>query len=325
MDEMRSVDRFSKRIQHELRLLSFHYSLPFSLGNPNVSQIEITNACHYRCPICPHTMDMTRTIEYMSFSFFRKIVGKLYQSNEPIYLHVLGEPFMHPDLMNMIWYGKSRGYEIGLFTNGSLLTEENARNIIDVELDYLVISFEVVEDTFNQLRSGANFHEVYKNIMNFLKVRGPKRKPRVTISSITLPKDKGNFENRFWKSKVDRFIEKELHDWTGDIPKITQIAGRKRNTKKTCLLPWLKMSVLVDGKVVPCCLDYDGKYVLGNLGTESLKSIWNGEKMIKLRKALVEGKKGDIELCSKCTRGPEVKGILRNRLDLLYKIRSSAS
>ena len=82
---------------------------------------------------------------------------------------------------------------------------------------------------------------------------------------------------------------------------------------------------MVDGKVVPCCVDYDGKYIVGDLKTDSLKSVWNGGKMIKLRKALLEGRKGDIELCSKCTLGPEVKGILRNRLYLLYRTNSSIS
>jgi len=117
---------------------------------------------------------------------------------------------------------------------------------------------------------------------------------------------------------VDILDHKEIHDWTGDIPQITQIAGRKKSTMKVCLWPWTKMSVLVDGRVVPCCMDYDGKYVLGDLKRGSLKSIWNGEKMVRLRKALLEGRKEDIELCSKCAHGPADKGSLRNRLYALY-------
>jgi len=320
----RTIDKYLKRIQHELRLLSFHYGLVSSLGDPNVNQIEITNACNYRCPMCPQSTTMTRSIEYMDFSFYKKIFRKLYPSNLPIYLHLLGEPLMHPDLEKMIRYGKSRGHEIGVFTNGSLLTEENSRKIIAAGLDYLVISFEVFEETFNQLRKGGNFNQVRENVINFLKLKGLKRKPRVTISSITLTKEE-RFEHGFWRSKVDKFIEKEIHDWSGDVPKITRIAGRKRTGRKTCLLPWIRMAVLVDGKVVPCCVDYDGKYVVGDLKTDSLKSVWNGGKMNKLRKALLEGRKGDIELCSKCTLGSEVKGILRTRLHLLYRTKSLIS
>lgn len=321
-----NIKDFSKRIHGKLRLLSFHYGLTRSLGNPNISQIETTNACNYRCPMCPHTIGMTRSLEYMDFRFYKKIIGKLYPSNGPIYLHFLGEPLMHPDLDKMIRYGKSKGYEMGLSTNGSLLTQETSKKIIDEGLDHLVISFEIIEETFNKLRKGGNFNLVRENIIRFLQLRSLKNqeKPRVTISSITLTKDREKVEKAslFWRGKVDVSINKEIHDWSGDVPQITRIAGRKKTIRKICLWPWTRMSVLVDGKVVPCCVDYDGKYVLGDLKRDSLKSIWNGEKMIRLRKALLEGRKGDIELCSECTYGPAAKGRLRNRLYLLHKSKS---
>lgn len=317
---------FSKRIQKELRFLSFHYGLISSLALPNVSQIEITNACNFTCPICPHTTGMTRNVEYMSFSFFKKIIGELYPSNEPIYLHLLGEALMHPDLYKMIHYAKREGYEIGLFTNGSLLTEEASKKIIDEGLDYLVFSFEIIEETFNRLRKGGNFDLVRENIIRFLELRrlSTQEKPRVTISSITLPGDEEKMEkaSRLWIGKVDKFVQKGLHDWSGDIVKITGIAGRKKITQKICLLPWLRMAVLVDGRVAACCVDYDGNYILGDLKRDSLKSIWKGEKMVTLRKALLERRKDAIRLCSKCTLGSEVKGMLRNRLHLLYRSKS---
>ena len=314
--------KYTRRIHSNLRLLSFHYGFPFSLGDPNVRQIEVTNACNYRCPMCPHTGAMTRRVEYMGFSLYKRIIDKLLPSNDEVYLHFLGEPLMHPFLDKMIRYGKSRGLGIGFFTNGSLLTEENSRKIIDVGLDDLVISFEVIEETFEDLRDGGDFQQVRQNIMRFLRLRGLKTKPRVTISSITWPKDKKRLENRFWRGKVDRFVMKEIHDWSGDVLEITQIAGRKSDTNKVCLFPWSRMSVLVDGRVVPCCVDYDGKCVLGDLKKDSLQSIWNGEKMISLRKALLEGRKDDIKLCNKCTLGAEAKGILRDRLHVLHRIKS---
>lgn len=318
---------FSKLIHNELRLLSFHYGLSHSLGNPYVSLIEITNDCNFRCPMCPRSTSMTRGVEDMDFNLYKKIIGKLYPSNGIIYLHLLGEPLMHPDLDKMIRYGKSKGYEMGFFTNGSLLTEEKSMKIIDAGLDALTISFEIIEDTFNKMRKGGNFSLVRENIIRFLRLKNLKKqkRPLVTLSSITLTEDKEKLEkaSRFWRGKVDVFQYKKIHEWTGDIPRITQITGIKKGYKyerKICLWPWTKMAVLVDGRVVPCCMDYDGKYVLGDLKQDSLKDIWNGEKMIRLRKALLEGRKEDIELCCKCTHGPEDKGTLTNRLYLPKRI-----
>lgn len=43
------------------------------------------------------------------------------------------------------------------------------------------------------------------------------------------------------------------------------------------------MQVLWDGRVVPCCYDFDGKIVLGDLRRESVAKVWNGEKYERFR------------------------------------------
>jgi len=268
--------------------------------------------------MCPHK-NMTRPIEYMDFKLYKRIIDNLYCSNGRVYLHFLGEPLLHPQLGKFIAYGKSKGFEIAFVTNGSLLSKEKSIQMIDVELDYLAISFEINQETFKKLRSGGDFKTVQKNILNFFALRNlrNKRKPFVLVSSITLNKKHDEKIAKFWEDKVDGFNYKEIHDWRGNIQDITRIAGRKKETKKICLLPFIGMCILVDGKVVPCCVDYDGTYILGDLKRDSLKSIWNGQKIITLRRALLEGRKETIELCSKCSYGSEGKGILRKRSYIL--------
>jgi len=60
------------------------------------------------------------------------------------------------------------------------------------------------------------------------------------------------------------------------------------------------MSILWNGDVVPCCIDFYGDYVIGNVKYSSLKELWNNKKMGHLRKALKQKKHDKIKICSKC-------------------------
>ncbi len=66
-------------------------------------------------------------------------------------------------------------------------------------------------------------------------------------------------------------------------------------------MPWERMTVAWDGTVVPCCFDYDLKYVLGHLRRESLLDIWNGSRLSRLREEFVANKVTN-PLCKNCER-----------------------
>ena len=61
-----------------------------------------------------------------------------------------------------------------------------------------------------------------------------------------------------------------------------------------------QVAILVDGTVVPCCLDSNGDVFLGNIYKESFKSIIEGYKFTKLKKSF-EDRKPSSELCRKCS------------------------
>ena len=52
----------------------------------------------------------------------------------------------------------------------------------------------------------------------------------------------------------------------------------KDTTEGTCLAHKLMLAILVDGKVVPCCLDGEGKIELGNIFKEDLALIINKKR-----------------------------------------------
>jgi radical SAM protein with 4Fe4S-binding SPASM domain len=54
------------------------------------------------------------------------------------------------------------------------------------------------------------------------------------------------------------------------------------NSKTFCMLPWIHMHIWPAGTTYPCCMAHpDG--ALGSTKHQTLKEIWNGEPMKKLR------------------------------------------
>ena len=57
--------------------------------------VEITNVCNLHCSFCPGTK---REKRFMSVGEFEVIAGKLREVTDYLYLHVMGEPLLHPAL-----------------------------------------------------------------------------------------------------------------------------------------------------------------------------------------------------------------------------------
>ena len=88
-----------------------------------------------------------------------------------------------------------------------------------------------------------------------------------------------------------------------------------------CIRPWFSVTILWDGRVTLCCKEYDGKYILGDLSRgDTLKNVWNGKKIIALRKALIENKLSLEHPCTTCRDGEGYESSKIYPLDILLKI-----
>ena len=91
-----------------------------------------------------------------------------------------------------------------------------------------------------------------------------------------------------------------LIDWVSDC----RVESRKKESERIanrniCLNPFLSVSIKADGTVVPCCYDFFSSISLGNINTERLEDIWNGERINELRKSVISFN-NEPELCKVC-------------------------
>ena len=135
------------------RMLGGAYDVA-SRSFPNLVRIETTNACNAKCIICPHK-DLQRKIRQIDDDLFIRAIDECAENRCPeVHLHNFGEPLLDRSLADRVRYAKSKGIaKVKIFTNGSLLTRQRGRALIDAGLDEIKISFDgATREEFERIR-----------------------------------------------------------------------------------------------------------------------------------------------------------------------------
>jgi MoaA/NifB/PqqE/SkfB family radical SAM enzyme len=123
---------------------------------------ELTNACNFRCDFCPIQVS-TRKPELMDYELFRAGVDQVVEDRiaGTAGFHVLGEPLLYPRVQEAVHHAQGRGLRTVLTTNGSLLTREMLRGLIEAGLGTLVISLQMLDAQSHQCREARLSYEEY--------------------------------------------------------------------------------------------------------------------------------------------------------------------
>src|SRR5215204_3624022 len=155
---------------------------------PEIVQIESTNICNAKCVFCPRD-EMHRRQGIMSLDLFRKIVDECLELGiTHVRVHNYGEPFVDRRLVDKVRYAKEKGIrEVGMISNGSLITEKVARGMIDAGLDAINVSVDASgKDVFESTRIGLKYDTVIANIERLVRIRAEagKRRPKLILSFV---------------------------------------------------------------------------------------------------------------------------------------------
>ncbi|MDQ1274169.1 MAG: hypothetical protein QG591_2799 [Planctomycetota bacterium] len=287
---------------------------------PERVQIEITNRCNYTCGMCPRE-SFNLPEHDIPFDLFQKIIGRI-ESRYNITLTGWGEPLLHPQLMDMIVYTKSKGHSVGTTTNGLLLAPFIEKFIHT--LDKLTVSLDSIEGNPMVVDGHPSNNVVQRHIESLIKCRGDKTKPVVTIQITMHDKQQCLDTLRFaGEAGADRAylvrlnnplgnssfkrpgLEEELEIYK-EAEKIAKKYGFQVDNNYTafdngllrllykrlrpmmyrfdkyCPKPYDYLYINIDGKATPCC-DLP-RYEVGNILKQSINEIWNGENMHYFRK-----------------------------------------
>jgi hypothetical protein len=263
---------------------------------PDIVQIESTNLCNAKCVFCPRD-EMHRRQGVMAMDLFQKVVDECAALGiTHVRVHNYGEPFLDRELVEKVRYAKNRGIkEVGMISNGSLISEPLARGMIEAGLDAINISVDASgRETFERTRVNLSYDTVIGNIRTLARLRqeAGRTHPKIILSFVR----QGNTadENAFieeWRGIADKIHITDLHNWAGTL-------NAHSDVQFPCYRLWLTFTVLWDGRVSLCCADFDGRHILGDLRTSTLADIWNGPAYQAARRQHLES--GGPEICRSC-------------------------
>lgn len=288
-------------------------------GMPVSTGIELTSFCNLNCPECLSGSGMMkRPRGYMNPDLFEKIITELKPYLYSLNLYFQGEPMLHPGFFSFL--RKSIGINSAVSTNGHFLSEENAEKIVKSGLGKLIVSLDgMTRETYSEYRINGDFNKVTEGIRNVAEARGKYHSPlKLEIQFLVncfneyqIPEAKkfARMMNARLKLKSMQIISgTDFEKW---LPKLRQFRRYEiKNNEYTiksplpnrCARLWFNPVITWNGKVLPCCFDKDGEFVMGDLNEDSFREIWNGLKYRSFRQSILTGR-SMTDICRNCTSG----------------------
>lgn len=275
--------------------------------------IEITNVCNLSCDFCPQTR---RKPEFMDLVTFRKILDQIKAYTDFIYFHVKGEPLLHPEIDKLLDISYEKGFKVNITTNGTLIQTVKDKLLKKPALRQINFSLH----SFDGNESFVSKADYITDILSFIKEA---EDSELLISLRLWNLEESNEINleRMKNNELIKTIEEEFslpyqiqekvdpsrgvkisdrlylnQDYRFEWP---DLEAEKDDGIGFCYGLRNQAAILVDGTVVPCCLDGEGVISLGNINSAPFSEIIDSERANNI----VDGfsnREAVEELCKRC-------------------------
>lgn len=268
--------------------------------------LEITTCCNLKCSFCPGTK---RPARFLPPEEFRLLAQRLRGHGQYLYLHVMGEPLLHPQLPALLEICRELDYRVTITTNGTLLPKAQQTLLASPAVRKVSISLHSFEANepgdFPAYLSGctdfAHAAQAAGLLVDFrlwnldgAATRGLHAQNDAILQHLheqfPAPWQKNTWG---WRVQPGVFVSfGERFDWPDE-------RSPDRGAQGRCQALRQQLAVLCDGTVVPCCLDHEGALALGNLFTQPLEDILAAPRAQALRAGFAAGRRV-AALCRHC-------------------------
>lgn len=286
------------------------------LDMPYVLFIEPTNLCNMRCQFCPtgdESLKKLRPNGSMRWETYCKVITDIEDFGKKlkrINFYKDGESLVNKDFCKMVKLAKDKEISESLWlkTNGLLLNSELNQKLIDSGLDMIGISVtHITKEGYKRISDVDIDYEKYKANIRDLYNRRDNCKIYIKIADTGLSQsDKDKFYNDFGKFS-DYVAVEGLHGWSmSDVKDFT--LGTKPETfdglpftqKIVCPWSFYELAINWNGSVSLCNEDWVHGTIVGDINKETLKEIWNGNRLYEMQKMMLEGRRSENKVCDKC-------------------------
>ncbi len=189
---------------------SVNYNYYFSNGKsapPKQISLKITNKCNLRCKMCAQWGESGYNFDRpgkvlnteVPLSIYEKLIDDV-TPHKPFFYIWGGEPFLYKPIMDVLTYLKKNRLTTTIVTNGIKL-QENAAELVNMNLDGLLISLDGTEEIHNKIRGWDN---CFQHLLTGIEELNKHKKKNKTILPylvflITVSKDNYNSLDKIFK------------------------------------------------------------------------------------------------------------------------------
>lgn len=278
----------------------------------NKVHVEISSICNLQCSFCP---EVIRDKKLMAPELFRRVIEQVAPLTEQVAFHLMGDPLVHPKIGEIVDLTEAQGAKIFLVTNGVLLREKQAEILLRSAFRQVNFSLHSFPDNFPEKdpteylekifswseRAFRERPDLYINyrLWNLADTKGSGPHNREILRRIgerfgmdtNFELDVTQQKSRLIKNRLYLHFDTEFTWPALDLPML--------GTTGTCYGLSSHFGVLVDGTVVPCCLDKEGSIPLGNIQDAPLSDILGGARAQAILKGFRERRLVE-SLCQRC-------------------------
>lgn len=247
--------------------------------------VEITNICNLKCTFCPDTKREKRFIE---IDKFEKIIERIKLYTNLIYLHVKGEPLLHPQLKHILQICEDNGISVNITTNATLL-HKNVETILQSKaIRQMNLSLHSINQ--NEINEIYNSKSYLETVLKTVKIISKKTNILISFRLWNIDKiganDKNieiiealekeyNIDNLMEKTKQCRYVKLDNKVYLNQDRQFIWPNLNLNIISETgkCFGLRNQIAILVNGDIVPCCLDQEADIKLGNIFENTIEEV----------------------------------------------------
>ncbi|HWQ26864.1 MAG TPA: SPASM domain-containing protein [Chlorobaculum sp.] len=270
---------------------------------PTEVTIETQAVCNARCSFCPYDT-MKRKGERMSDALIDKIIDDLKAIPKDLSFTIapfkVNEPFLDKRFITVCEKinKELHNAQLRIFTNGSTLTDDvidrvsGVRNVI-----HLWVSLNESEKASYEAKIKLPFDKTIAKLDALHKRADGGDFHQVIVSRVADGSDADGKFRLFLKERYPLFdcVLLGREDWTGQVS-----SEEQRRVSSYGCYRWFEVSIMASGKVALCCMDGEGKHVIGDVNNQSVLDIYNSPRYKKLRQ-YTNSRIAAVPPCDQCT------------------------
>lgn len=286
----------------------FPFAFKDSITPPSLS-VEFTNHCNLSCTYCTSPLKL-RPVGLMDHHIFNKVVEGIVDCKvKSVCMIGNGEAIIHPNYVEYMNALRKVTPVLSLTTNAKFDKENLIYDTIDAELNHINISVDSDnKETYESLRLRGNFDKLLKDLQSLKKYKDSKKsKTLINLRVMICPAEFHRQKEimAFWAPYADVISKQYVIDindtHNGEYFSTDAVDGRYPK----CSLPFKILGIQWNGNIPLCTYSWKQTGIptgltLGNIGTTSLREIWNSKIMQQYRDAHRSRDTSKMPICNNC-------------------------